>query len=126
MALCARVLKRNTWDDFSAAVFLTLAWFWLLAPTQNPWYWSWAAVFLPFVRLKSWLLLSGFVFLYYTRFWFEYHVPNTNVLGTGYRGTVFFDLIVTWIEFVPPLVMLGVELILNRTDRNAVGDVSSP
>ena len=30
--------------------FLVLAWFWLLSPTQNPWYWTWA---LPLVMRSS-------------------------------------------------------------------------
>ncbi|EMI45640.1 hypothetical protein [Rhodopirellula sp. SWK7] len=83
------------------AVFLTLAWFWLLCPTQNPWYWTWVLPFLPFARSRVWLLMSGLVFLYYLRFWFGYHFPTTQVAGSMYRGTTFFDFVITWLEFAP-------------------------
>lgn len=32
-------------------VFLSWAWFWLLLPTLNPWYWIWAMPLLPFAHL---------------------------------------------------------------------------
>jgi hypothetical protein len=35
------------------SAFLTLAWFWMLSPTQNPWYWSWALPLLPFDCRRS-------------------------------------------------------------------------
>jgi len=89
--------------------FLTLAWFWLLCPTQNPWYWTWALPLLPFARSRAWLALSGLVMLYYLRFSLSYHWPDTSVLGTGYVGHVFFDFVVTWIEFAPWFVWLTLE-----------------
>ena len=87
--------------DVCEAVFLTLAWFWLLCPTQNPWYWTWALPFLPFARSRVWLAISGLVFVYYLRFWFSYHWPSTPVLGTDYVGSAFFDFVMTWVEFAP-------------------------
>ncbi len=88
------------------AAFLTLAWFWLLCPTQNPWYWLWSLPLLPFARNRVWLAVSGLVFLYYLRFWFAYHWPGMPVWPTPYEGATFFDLVVTWIEFAPWLLCL--------------------
>lgn len=82
------------------AAFLTLAWFWLLLPTQNPWYLVWCLPLLPFARGRAWLVLSGFAFGYYLRFWFTAQFSEP-ILGTPYSGSAFFDYIVTWIEFGP-------------------------
>lgn len=82
-------------------VFLTVAWFWLLCPTQNPWYWTWALPLLPFAKSRVWLAVSGLTLFYYLRFWFGYHFPETTVWGTRYTGTAFFDFVVTWVEFAP-------------------------
>ncbi len=88
------------------AAFLTLAWFWLLLPTQNPWYWLWALPLIPFARGRAWLAVSGLVFAYYLRFWLSYHFPMGPTFGTSYAGSPFFDFIVTWIEFGPWLLAL--------------------
>ena len=91
-------------DDASLwleSAFLTLAWFWLLSPTLNPWYWAWVLPLLPWARNRLWWAVAGIVFLYYLRFWFAYHFAFDAVLDTRYNGTAFFDLIVTWIEFGP-------------------------
>ncbi len=87
-------------------VFLTVAWFWLLSPTQNPWYWTWALPFLLFARSRMWLLLAGLSMVYYLRFWLEYHFWDQEVWGTGYTGAPFFDLVVTWLEYAPWLLLL--------------------
>ena len=89
------------------AVFLTLAWFFLLLPTQNPWYWIWALPFVPFARGRAWLAMSGLVLAYYLRFWLGYHWPDTTVPSSTYPGELFFDYIVTWIEFGPWFVWLA-------------------
>ncbi len=109
LSLAWRFGKAPRLRDFCEAGFLTLAWFWLLCPTQNPWYWTWALPLLPFARNRAWMALSGLVLLYYLRFWLLYHWPETPVLGTGYRGSAFFDFVVTWIEFGPWFVWLAVQ-----------------
>jgi hypothetical protein len=91
------------------AAFLTLAWLWLLSPTQNPWYWTWALPLVMFTRSKAWLVISGLVLMYYLRFWFSCHWPDASVPGTGYRGTAFFDFVVTWLEFGPWFIWLGID-----------------
>ena len=93
-------------SDWLTAAFLTIAWFWLLLPTQNPWYWTWAIPLLPFARSRVWWALSGLAFIYYLRFWFASQFPDTPLLGTGYTGPWFFDFVITWIEFVPWFVVL--------------------
>lgn len=95
-------------DDqfFCEAAFLTIAWFWLLCPTQNPWYWTWAVPLVPFARNRAWLAVSGLVMMYYLRFWFIYHWPETPVWGTRYLGAEFFDFVVVWVEFAPWLIVL--------------------
>ena len=90
-------------------VFLTLATFWFLSPTQNPWYWTWTLPFLPFVRQRAWFLVSGFAFAYYLRFWIDYHFSQQTLLTLGHRdyvGTEFFDFFVPWIEFGPILLWI--------------------
>ena len=99
------------------ATFLTLAWFWLLLPTQNPWYLTWCLPFLPFARGRAWPLLSGIAFAYYLRFWMTAQFPSP-LLGTSYPGPQFFDYVVTWIEFAPWLAWLVVE-VLGRPQRVA-------
>lgn len=94
----ARSADAADWLQYS---FLTVAWFWLLLPTQNPWYWTWALPLLPFARGRAWLVLSGLALTYYLRFWFAFHFRDSTVPGTRYPGPFFFDYVVTWLEFAP-------------------------
>jgi hypothetical protein len=88
------------------SAFLTLAWFWFLSPTLNPWYWTWVLPLLALARSRVWWWMSGFVLMYYLRFWFMYHFLDTPVAGTPYAGAAFFDFIVSWWEFGPWLAWL--------------------
>jgi hypothetical protein len=108
IGLAWRAGRRGTSQAFLEAAFLTVAWFWLILPTGNPWYWTWALPLLPFARGKLWLVLSGLVQIYYARFWLTFHYPDASVLGTTYNGPLFFDYIVTWLEFGPWLLILGI------------------
>ncbi len=115
----AVVLAWRGWSPHDAerwlrAVFLTAAWFWLLAPTQNPWYWLWALPFLPFARSRLWLLVSGLALVYYLRFWLLYHWPESPVPGFRYRGALLFDFVVTWLEFAPWFAALAAEAYCRR------------
>ncbi len=80
------------------ATFLTLAWFWALSPTMNPWYWTWALPLLPFACGRAWFVVSGLVLLYYLRFWLAYHYTDTVLFGTGYCGEHFFHFVVVPVE----------------------------
>lgn len=107
MAVLWKAFRTNTLTAFLQAAFLTLAWFWLLAPTQNPWYWIWALPLIPFARGRAWLAMSGLVLVYYLRFWWSYHWPDPPVLGTAYDGAAFFDFVITWVEYAPWFLWLG-------------------
>ncbi|MDH3718472.1 MAG: hypothetical protein OES79_10175, partial [Planctomycetota bacterium] len=103
------------------AAFLTLAWLWLLCPTQNPWYWTWPLPLIAFARSRWWLAVSGLALLYYLRFWFDYQWYGQPVLGTAYRGASFFDFCMTWVEFGPWLAVLALSSLWRwRRDGRAV------
>jgi len=112
IGLAARAGRQDDLQAIGETVFLTLAWFWLLSPTQNPWYWTWALPFLPFVRGRAWFWVSGLTLLYYFRFWFSYQYADTQLAGTAYKGAAFFDFIFPWIEFAPILACLFVGWLL--------------
>ncbi|MCH8921658.1 MAG: hypothetical protein IIA67_00765 [Planctomycetes bacterium] len=106
LTLAWRAARDDDVQSLLQAAFLTLAWFWLLSPTQNPWYWTWALPLLPFARGRAWLAVGGLVLLYYLRFWLEHHWPEPphgqqTVLGTRYYGEYFFHFVVVVIEYVP-------------------------
>ncbi|MEY3175538.1 MAG: hypothetical protein RLZZ436_3452 [Planctomycetota bacterium] len=103
--------------DWLASVFSTLAWFWVLSPTLNPWYWTWALPFILFTRHKTWHLLSAIVFVYYLRFWFAYQWGDQPVLGTRYLGEAFFHFVVVWIEHLPWMLLLFVETAFGRLNE---------
>lgn len=96
------------------AAFLTLAWFWLLAPTQNPWYWCWAVPLLPWSGGRAWLAMAAVAMAYYLRFWLENAFPTPGVLGTAYDGEFFFYFVVSWLEFGPILAWLAIESVFSQ------------
>ncbi len=98
---CWRLWRQTSANNFLRACFTSVAWVWLLAPTQNPWYWTWSLAFIPFAFRREWLWIAGLTMIYYLRFWFEYHYTDKQVFGTAYQGTDFFDYVVTCIEFGP-------------------------
>ena len=111
LAIAIWIARKKTGRDhreFAEGLFLTLAWFWLTLPTQNPWYWLWALPLLPMARSRVWWAMSGLVLAYYLRFWFKTTWPNETVLATPYSGATFFDYVVTWIEYAPWFVALAV------------------
>jgi hypothetical protein len=93
-----RALRMNQDEIWLRTVFLTVAWFWVLAPTLNPWYWTWALPFLPFAGRRAWTGVSLLILVYYLRFWLLYQFPETEVLGTSYRGEQFFHFVVAPLE----------------------------
>ena len=128
-----RVGPKSASDDsrtighfYGEAAFLTLAWFWLLLPTQNPWYWLWALPFLPFVRNRAWFAISGIILAYYFRFWMEYHWTGFPVWGTPYQGVAFYDFVLTWVEFAPWFVWLVVEWFVRRRYEKRQDNLHQP
>lgn len=110
--------ESTTASAWVRGAFLTLAWFWLLSPTQNPWYWCWVVPLLPWTSSRAWLAMSAAVLLYYLRFWLETAYPAAGVAGTPYDGEDFFYYVVPWIEFGPLLAWLAVETFLGwQTNR---------
>lgn len=118
--LAWRAMKDGSPSSFCEAAFLTLAWFWFLCPTQNPWYWTWALPFLAFSRSRLWLGVAGIAMIYYLRFWLGYRWPTNEVLNTGYDGKLFFDFVVTWIEFAPWFVLLAVSWVARRHRQSQI------
>jgi len=107
LVFCLLALRANSAIDMLRLFFASVAWFWLLSPTLNPWYWVWALPFLPFSKRPApWLLLSGMLFMYYLRFYFQNHFPNEFVGPTSYRGQLFFDFVIPWVEFCPVFALL--------------------
>ena len=98
--LCVKTWRQS--DQVAQWLFLSVAWFWMLSPTQNPWYWTWALPMVPFALNRGWLVVSGVVLTYYLRFWFQYHNP----MWGAYQGTQVFDFIIVWLEFIPLLIAL--------------------
>lgn len=94
--------------------FLTIAWFWVLQPTLNPWYWTWALPLLPFARRQAWTWVSGLLGIYYLRFWFGGQYEGRAVWGTPYLGEYFFHYVVVWFEHAPWLVWLTCESFFRR------------
>jgi hypothetical protein len=122
-SLIVLLLIRRAWRLSDPAVwlsaaFLSLAWFWLLSPTQNPWYWIWSLPLVMFGRSRAWLVVSGLVMIYYLRFWLSGHWADQPVLGTAYPGATFFDFVVTWIEFGPWFVWLVWETAITKRTGN--------
>ena len=118
IALVWRVRKSSDPADWLRVGFLILAWFWLLSPTQNPWYWTWALPLVMFAHSRAWLAVSGLVMVYYLRFWLTYHWPEQPVAGTAYCGAAFFDFVVTWFEYGPWLLCLVGEAVWRRAARS--------
>jgi hypothetical protein len=125
IGLLIRVARTPTLPNVLEAAFLTLAWFWLLAPTQNPWYWTWALPLLPFARGWAWRAVSGLVFLSYLRFWLVSRYPEAGVCGTPYNGSQFFDFVIPWIEFGPWFLWLAVSAGLRGRADPSPGDADT-
>ncbi len=109
-----RAGRDDSAQRFLEIAFLTLAWFWLLLPTLNPWYWIWALPLVPFARSRAWLAMSGLVLMYYLRFWFAYHHAGEAVWHTPYEGATFFDYVIIWLEFGPWFLWLIVDAVRRR------------
>lgn len=110
---CALAVRASHAAEPSAwleSAFLTLAWFWLLAPTQFPWYWCWALVLAPYARGHAWLFMSACSLYYYSRFWLTWHSPQ-QVWGTPYDGWLFYFYVANWIAYVPWFTWLACEAI---------------
>ncbi len=95
VALGSMVVALLWWNDgaddraFLWSLFVALGALFLSSPVGNPWYFLWITPFLCVFPLRSWLLLSGLLVLYYSSFFFMYH-----------RMTETFRWVL-WLEYVP-------------------------
>lgn len=101
------------------ACFSLLAWFWMLAPTQNPWYWTWAMPLVVFASHRTWFLVAPLALAYYLRFWCEYQLPSIQLRSITYTGTDAFDFVIVWLEFAPLLILLAAESFFGGRSRAA-------
>ncbi len=108
------------------AAMLTLAWFWLLCPTQNPWYWCWVVPLLPFAHYRAWHAVAACTMLYYLRFWLSAHFPEPPVAGTRYDGENFFYFVIVWLEFLPCLLWLFWEWLATKDRSRNNWHISRP
>lgn len=87
-------------------LFLLLAVFFLLSPTENPWYWLWCLPLIPFARNLGWHAVSPCLLAYYSRFWFRASGTQWQFLGINYEGHAVFDYLVVWLEHLPMWIAL--------------------
>jgi hypothetical protein len=83
-------------DDraFLWSMFVTLGALFLLSPVGDPWYFVWLAPLVCVFPLRSWILLSGLLGLYYLSFHFMYHK-----MAETFRWVI-------WLEYLPFYGML--------------------
>ena len=115
--LMKRIWQQPTGQQLVHQLFLALAWFWILAPTQNPWYWTWALPFLLPSHRRAWLGMSCVLFAYYVRFPLLYFEVEGIVPGTNISAWAFFSDFVVWIEFFPLMLWI---LFYNRTNKSCL------
>jgi len=85
--LCSHDVRAER--EFLRVNFLVLGALFLLSPVGNPWYFLWIVPFLCVFPLRSWLLLSGLLGLYYLWFYFVYRDAAET-----FRWVI-------WLEYVP-------------------------
>ena len=83
-----------------------LAVFLFLQPTVNPWYWVWVAPLTCLAANRGWLWVSGFLLIYYLRFWLEPLQASYSIGGQSYSGASLFHHGVVWIEFTAIISVL--------------------
>lgn len=99
LALIARWLSKSINNQkVLTAMAMTVAIFFFLLPTGNPWYYTWVLLFVPFLLLRSLLVFSILVFAYYLDFYFTY------------RGSSSLFVFVQWIEYGIFILVLGGEI----------------
>lgn len=119
MVIVARLLvwglRQNDSNVWLRVAFLTLAWFWALAPTLNPWYWTWVLPLIPFSGRRTWMLVSLLVLAYYLRFWVLYQTVDSAVFNLDSQGEEVFHFVVVPVEHLFWLVALSIESLSSRS-----------
>ena len=88
--------------------------FLFLQPTVNPWYLLWAIPFCSFSNNRGWLLVSGTLLVYYSRFWFKSLSNRFEIAGLGYSGEGLFDHFIVWGEHLVVVAIILVFLFGRR------------
>ena len=81
--------------------------FLFLQPTVNPWYLVWIMPLACFSGNRGWLLASGLLLTYYSRFWFELFDGPFEILWRKYSGVGIYDQFVAWIVTILALGILA-------------------
>lgn len=104
--------------DLARGIVFILAVFLFLQPTVNPWYFVWIAPLTCMTNSRSWLLASGFLTLYYTRFWFKSLTETFTIGDQSFDGVRLFDHCFVFVEF--GLIIAVLICFSNwKTDRQA-------
>lgn len=106
LGMLVRFELRDT-HEFLWAVFLVLGVMLLLSPVGNPWYLLWIVPLLCVFPLRSWVLLSGLLGLYYLYFYFLYH-----------RQVETFRWVI-WLEYVPFYALAAWDWARTRRKRDS-------
>jgi len=104
------LLRHEVRDDqeFLWINFFALGLLFLCSPAGNPWYFLWLVPFLCIFPLRSWLLLSGLLGLYYLWFYCLYH-----------RTAETFRWIL-WVEYLPFYALLVWDWLKKRENRQEI------
>lgn len=94
--------KRQDVVSFGKAAAVVLASLFFLSPVANPWYFTWVVPFFLFLPMRSLILFSGLVFLYYFDFYFIYRSDSQSFFW------------IKLIEYGIFFISLGWELCKNR------------
>jgi hypothetical protein len=73
---------------------------------------------------RSWFLLPGVALLYYVRFWLEYQAWGNPTAVAAARAT--FDYGLIWLEYLPFLLLLTVEVICLQRGGQSFLNVREP
>lgn len=86
--------KQESPEAFLKACLVVVSGLFFLAPTGNPWYFTWVIPFLLFLPRRSLILFSGLVFLYYLDFYFVYQGrPQLFMWVKFFEYSVFYSFL---------------------------------
>ena len=119
--MLVKVWKSESANEMAGVLFMLMAIFFFLQPTQNPWYWLGVMPFVCFARNPGWLFVSLALFVYYLRFWFQEMNQNYRFLNVDYVGIDFYDHCIVWIEF---FCIIGVLLVFRYLKPKPLPEVA--
>ncbi|OIO37409.1 MAG: hypothetical protein AUJ72_04615 [Candidatus Omnitrophica bacterium CG1_02_46_14] len=90
------LVKKQDVVSFGKACAVALASLFFLSPVANPWYFTWVIPFLIFLPMRSLVLFSGLVFLYYFDFYFMYRSDSQGFFWVRCIEYGFFFISLGW------------------------------